>query len=160
LTLAFAVFPLTPLRPEQVGRSLQQAASLEPPGPRPNVVSRVRRLQWEIRFIDEYGSLGEHEFDERAETIPHSMQRLHGRYVAEKSRADWLSSVGRIADMSPDDAACLEACSLVCLTRPPQLEEREHFLPQLREAKGTRRARVVEDIFWTFLNSPEFGWNH
>jgi hypothetical protein len=62
--------------------------------------------------------------------------------------------------MSPDDATCLEACYLVCLTRPPEPEEREHFLPQLRAAKGTERRRVIEDVFWTLLNSPEFSWNH
>jgi hypothetical protein len=62
--------------------------------------------------------------------------------------------------MAPDDLACLETCYLVCLGRRPTREEQEHFLPQLRGAGRGDRPRVVEDIFWTLFNSPEFAWNH
>jgi hypothetical protein len=160
LAREWAVFPLVQLRPEQLSRSLQQAASIRPLSPDENVIGRIRREIWVRKFVEEYGPLGENEFDERTATIPQTVHRMHGQATREKSRAQSSSAAGRIAAMAPDDLACLETCYLVCLARRPTREEQEHFLPQLRGAGRGDRPRVVEDIFWTLFNSPEFAWNH
>ena len=85
---------------------------------------------------------------------------MQGRFVRESSRANWSHAAGQIAVMSTDSTACLEACYLVCLGRRPTSKEQQHFLSEF-EGRGLKaKARVVEDIFWTLFNSPEFGWNH
>jgi hypothetical protein len=156
LSALWAVFPLTLLRPEQLGLSLEQAASLSALRAGESVVTRVRREQWMRRFIEQYGAFGENELDERTDSIPQVMHRMHGRITREKSRAEWTSAAGRIASLAPSDAECLETCYLVCLTPP----EQEHFLASLKTAGARNRARVVEDIFWTLFNASEFGWSH
>jgi hypothetical protein len=62
--------------------------------------------------------------------------------------------------MAASNHDCLEACYLVCLTRRPTEEEQNHFLAQLGQPRGSSRHQVIEDIFWTLFNSPEFSWNH
>jgi hypothetical protein len=102
--------------------------------------------------------MGEPE-EEAASTIPQTAQRLVGRYTRELSKATPLSAPGRIA-LSGDAAACLENCYLACLTRRPTPDERAHFLAQLRPAGWNQRKQIVEDIYWTLFNSPEFCWSH
>ena len=41
-----------------------------------------------------------------------------------------------------------------------ELEEREYFHAQFREANFNAKGRLVEDSFWTLFNSPEFAWSH
>jgi hypothetical protein len=156
----WAVFPLSPLRPEQLARSFEQASSLRPLPAGASVFTRTRRELWMRKFIDQYGSLGENELEEQTDSISHVLQRMQGRFTRDQSRAGWTGAAGRIAAIAPDDVACLETCYLVCLTRRPGVAEREHFLAQLRDARLKNRSRVVEDLFWTLFNAPEFGWNH
>jgi hypothetical protein len=66
----------------------------------------------------------------------------------------------RIAAVAQDDAECVDACFLVCLTRRPTTEERTHFVNQLKGSSRKERLRIVEDIFWSMLNCSEFAWNH
>lgn len=157
---AWAVFPLVPLRPEQLARALEQVESLRPLQYHQGVVTRIRREKWLRKFIEQYGSLGENELDEQTDSISRAIHRMHSRFTLEKSRASWTNAAGRIAATAPSDAVCLETCYLVCLTRRPIDAEREYFLVQLREAGAKNRQQVVEDLFWTLLNAPEFGWNH
>lgn len=156
---AWGVFPLTSLRPEQLARSFEQTASLHPLKADENVVTRVRREIFLRKFVSDYGSFGENELDEHTDSIPQTIHRMHSRFTRDASRAGWTNTVGRIAVTAPSAAACLETCYLVCLTRRSTDAERDHFLTQFRESRSNR-SRVVEDIFWTLMNSPEFGWNH
>lgn len=156
----WALFPLVSLRPEQLRWSLEQAASLQALRADSVGLMRIRRKYWLVRFIPEYGGLGENEMDDQTENIPHTVERLLGQPVSRAARPGWTSAAGRIAAMSPDAATCLEACYLTCLTRRPTAGEQAHFLPRFEQAKGQPRARLVEDLFWTLFNSPEFSWNH
>lgn len=156
----WAVFPLARLRPEQVARSLEQAASLRALRADENVSIRVRRELWMRKVLDPQGSLGEDELAEQTDSISRAIQRMQGPFTREKSRAGWTNAVGRISAIAPDDKTCLETCYLVCLSRRPTAVEREHFLTRFRDAGARNRARVVEDLFWTLFNSPEFSWNH
>lgn len=156
---AWAVFPVTELGPQQMIRSMQQAANVrtlraEDSG----TYTSIRRYERQSRFVEEYGAAGDAE-DAQASTIPHTVQRLKGNYTRQFSDASLLTAAGRIAVMSSDAASCLENCYLACLTRRPTPDERDHFLPQL-QVKLKRRLLAVEDIYWTLFNSAEFCWNH
>lgn len=66
----------------------------------------------------------------------------------------------RIAQQVGDDNRAIETAYLVTLSRKPSPAEVEHFQALLRDKQDQGRATVLEDIFWTLLNSTEFSWNH
>jgi hypothetical protein len=111
-------------------------------------------------FSDQYGSLGELELDQQSSSVQQAIVRMTGRFTQQSIRSDPRHATTRIASMAQDDATCVEACFLVCLTRRPTAEETSHFVNQLRGVRRNERFRVVEDIFWSMLNCSEFAWNH
>jgi hypothetical protein len=110
--------------------------------------------------VNEYGDLGENELDEHPGTVPQALLRMNGEFTNESLQSGFVNSSGRIARFAGSEELCLETCYLICLSRRPTDEERDHFLPQLREAKKDQRVQVVEDLYWGLFNSPEFSWNH
>ncbi len=156
----WAVFPLTRLRPEQVIGSMLQAASLKTIDQNSHLLVRAIRFFHENEFVEEYGDLGENELDERSGTIPQALLRMNGRLSQKAVEADLFSSSARIASMAGSDKLCLETTYLVCLSRRPTPAEQQYFLAQLHETTGKKRQKMVEDIFWSLLNSPEFSWDH
>jgi hypothetical protein len=72
----------------------------------------------------------------------------------------FFSACGRISNLCTTNEDALEAAYFVCLTRQPSAEEREHFLELLGDRTDNQRNPIIEDIFWTLFNSPEFSWNH
>jgi hypothetical protein len=162
LEQSWAVFPITQLTAPQLMRSLQQSSSV--------ATVRVRQeastyaYMWNREHMrqsaERYGESGDMNEVHQAGSIPQAVQRLVGPAFRKGAKASLQSAAGRIAAAAPDSAACIDACYLVCLTRRPTDEERDYFSAQLEEARPGARHRVVEDIFWTLLNSPEFCWNH
>ena len=67
---AWAVFPMTRLRPEQVAGALFQAASLTTLGPQSHWFIRLVTYTGRNDFVRRYGDTGEDEFDARGGTIP------------------------------------------------------------------------------------------
>ncbi len=156
----WAVFPLVRLRPDQVIGSMLQAASVKTIDRNSHLFVRVIRFARENDFIKEYGDPGEDELNQQAGTVPQALLRMNGKLAREIIQAGPISASGRIASLASTDEKCLETCYLVCLTRRPTEAERTHFLAQLQAAKGKERTRVVEDVYWSLFNSPEFSWNH
>lgn len=155
----WAVFPITELTPQQMIRSMQQAAAVNTLRAEDSFTfTAIRRYEKQFRFVDDYGIAGDAE-DAQASTIPHTVQRLHGNYTRQFSDSGLLSAPLRISAMSSDASACLDNSYLACLSRRPTTAERAHFLPQL-SGKLNRRTNAVEDIYWTLFNSAEFCWNH
>lgn len=156
----WAAFPLTRLRPEQVIGSMLQAASLKTADRNSHLLFRAIRMVREIDFVREYGDLGDDELKDRAGTIPQALLRMNGRFSRETSEANLANASGRISGMAPGADRCLELCFLVCLTRRPTPDEAAALRPMLEDIPDNRRAQVVEDIYWSLFNSPEFSWNH
>ena len=156
----WAAFPLTRLRPEQVIGSMLQASSIKTVDQNSHWSNRAVRFFRELDFVKEYGDLGEDELTERTGTIPQALLRMNSSFAVEWTKGTPFIAAGRIAGMAPGDEACLDLCFLVCLTRRPTPEERSLMRRQLEVAKGDDRSRVVEDIFWSIFNGPEFCWEH
>ena len=156
----WAAFPISRLRPEQVIGSMLQASSLKTLDQKSHWTMRAVRFFRELDFVKEYGDLGDDELTERAGTIPQALLRMNSDFAAEWTKSTILSAAGRISGMSPDDEICLDNCFLVCLTRHPTAEERATMIKQLEGTTGDIRSNLVEDIFWTLFNSPEFCWEH
>jgi len=158
----FAVFPMTRLRPEQWIGAMQQSGNIKTVDARSHLLHRFLKVVRTNDFVKEYGDLGENELEERTGTIPQALLRMNGQLSRELSKPDVFTSAGRIAAMASSDEKCLETTYLVCLTRRPGAEEKQHFMAQFNEAKAKDQGRdkVIEDIFWTLFNSPEFSWNY
>jgi hypothetical protein len=159
---SWAVFPITQLSSQQLMRSLQQASSIKTVRIREesSTYTYVRSRELMRQATERYGETGDMNELRQTGSINQAVARLAGSDFAQASAANSQTAAGRISAMASSTADCLSACYLVCLTRRPVDVERRHFLPQLDEAQSGTQHRIVEDIFWTLFNSPEFNWNH
>ncbi|MFO0961185.1 MAG: hypothetical protein U0800_27710, partial [Isosphaeraceae bacterium] len=157
---AWAAFPMTPLRPEQVAGSLFQVGS---------ITTFDRESPWPVRlvryissndFVRRYGDLGEDEFGVRSGTIPQRLLLMNGDLIREATKDELFKATTRIAEQAPDDPSAVEVAFLTVLTRRPTPEESEYFAGRLGGATGPPRRERLSDLFWTLLNTTEFSWNH
>jgi len=160
LTRAWALFPMTRLRPEQVAGSLFQAGSVETIDRDSHVLVRLTRSFGLSNFVQRYGDTGQDEFSEGSGTIPQRLLLMNGDAVSERTKGGIFNASQRIGFFAPDDRAAVEVAYLTVLTRRPTPEESSHFAGRLGNSKfRTRRARMA-DLFWTLINATEFSWNH
>lgn len=158
---AFASFPLTRLRPEQVGGAILQTAKLKTIDAHSHVLVRVIRHFEQGDFLKRYGDAGEDEFARSGGTIPQRLVLMNGKLVHERTKEDLImNSATRIAAVAPDDETALETAYLTVLSRRPTSEEREYFVGQMKERANVGRVGLMSDLFWTLINSTEFSWNH
>ena len=157
---AWAAFPLTRLRPEQVIGSVLQAASLETINQQSHLLVRILRATGEKEFVQRYGDPGEDEFDGHAGTIPQRLLLMNGRIVHERTKEDLFNATSRIAWLAPNDSRAVQTAYLAVLTRRPTAEEAEHFQKRLAGTKERERQQRLTDLYWALLNNTEFSWNH
>ncbi len=157
---AWAVFPLTRLRPEQVAGSILQASNLRTIDADSHVVARVIRHFQQKDFVTRFGDLGRDEFDEFSGTIPQRLILMNGQLVHERTKEDLVfNAATRIGTVTKNHRTAVETAYLAVLTRRPSPEELRHFTERLRSGTGKRAERMA-DLYWTLLNSTEFSWNH
>jgi hypothetical protein len=157
---AWAVFPMTRLRPEQVAGSVFQGATLSTIGPESSWVVRLVAYTSRNDFVRRYGDAGEDEFDPRGGTIPQRLLLMNGNLVRDKVKPDLFNATLRIAQQARDDRQAIEAAYLTVLTRRPSEEELAHFRARLASAQGDARGERLADLMWALMNSTEFSWNH
>ncbi|HMC12221.1 MAG TPA: DUF1553 domain-containing protein [Pirellulaceae bacterium] len=158
---AWAVFPLSRLRPEQISGSLIQAASLKTIDGQAHVVTRIAMFGQTNQFVERYGDLGEDEFTARGSTIPQRLLMMNGNLVKERTQPNPLVSAStRIATLTGKPETQVEAAYLAILTRRPTAEESQHFVARLKDRENRNRQQALEDLYWTLANSTEFSWNH
>jgi hypothetical protein len=158
---AWAVFPLSRLRPEQMAASLIQASSLKTINGQAHVLMRIAMYGQTNQFVQRYGDLGEDEFTDRGSTIPQRLLMMNGNLVKERTQPNPLVSAStRIAMLNAKPEKQVEAAYLAVLTRRPTPEESQHFIARLGDREERSRVQAVEDLYWTLVNSTEFSWNH
>jgi hypothetical protein len=157
---AWAAFPMTRLRPEQVAGAVFQAASLTTLGPQSHWFARLVVSTGRNDFVRRYGDTGEDEFDARAGTIPQRLLLMNGQIVRDRIKGDFFNASARIAGLAPGDRAAVEAAYLAVLTRRPTPEEATHFTGRLAGTSGDERKDRLSDLYWIMMNSTEFSWNH
>lgn len=156
----WAVFPLIRLRSEQIVGAMLQASSIKTVDQNTHFLIRFQKYFQQNDFVQEYGDMGTNELESKPGTIPQALMRMNGNLPNEMLKTNAINAAGRISGLSESNETCLEACYLVCLTRRPTKMEQKYFLQQLEGANQNQRARMIEDIFWSLFNSPEFAWNH
>ncbi len=155
------LFPLTRLRPEQVGGSIIQSASLETVDADSHILSRIIRVLHQGEFIKRYGDAGEAEFEAKSGTIPQRLTLMNGKLVHERTEKNpIMNAATRIGFLAANDETAVETAYLAVLTRRPTSEEMDHFKERLSGTKKDDRANAMQDLYWALLNSTEFAWNH
>jgi hypothetical protein len=156
----WAVFPLTRLRPEQVGGAVLQASSVETIDRGSHILTRIAFAGDENEFVKRYGDVGEDEFSCRPGTIPQRLLLMNGKTVYQRTEEGPFTAAGLIAGLAPTDQAAIETAYLTVLTRRPTPAEAAHFEHRLAGTQGGERHQRLSDLFWTLVNSTEFSWNH
>ena len=157
---AWAVFPITPLRPEQVVGAVTQTAYLTTVDGESNILVRLAKSLGEADFVKRYGDGGEAELDPHAGTIPQRLLLMNGEMVEKHVKPTLFNASMRVATQAPDDRAAVEVAYLTVLTRKPTPDESAHFAKALAGTKGDARKDRVSDLFWSLINATEFSWNH
>jgi hypothetical protein len=157
---SWALFPLTRLRPDQVGGAIFQSGSLRTVGAQSHWFVRLVSFTGRNDFVRRYGDTGEDEFDSRGGTIPQRLLLSNGEVVRERTKDDFFTAASQIAELAPDDAKAVEAAFLAVLTRRPTNEEATHFATRLKATSGKERKARLADLYWSLLNTTEFSWNH
>jgi hypothetical protein len=158
---AWTVFPLVRLRPEQVAGGIGQTASVRTINADVSYSVRQQQQQDILSFVKRYGDTGEDEFEDRGGTITQRLLMMNGNFVKDRTRSsDGANAAARIAAIAEDDEDAVQITYLCVLTRLPSKTERDHFILALHGVSAEQRERVLEDLFWTLINSTEFSWNH
>ena len=160
---AWASFPITRLRPEQIVGSVLQAGSLGTIDYQSHIFVRIARAAGQNEFVQRYGDTGEDEFADHGGTIPQRLLLMNGDLVKEKSEGGklGLGATAEIARLASSEEKAVETAYLATLTRRPTSDEAKHFTARLCEVEpDMSRKERVEDLFWTLINSTEFSWNH
>ncbi len=158
---AWAVFPITRLRPEQVVGSLLQSASLRTIDHQSHILVRFARAIGQREFVERYGDAGEEELLPQGGTIPQRLLLMNGDLVEKKTKDSLLgNAASQIATLAPDDQTAVEVAYWCCLTRRPTPKESAHFQARLQGTSGADRRERLGDLYWALINSTEFSWNH
>ncbi len=159
---AWAAYPVTRLRPEQIIGSINQASSLSTLNADSHVLTRLITFGETNEFLKRYGDAGEDEFSMDGGTIPQRLLMMNGNLVTERTNDNFVRNAAtRIAQLSPNHETGVEMAFLCVLTRRPTDQELEHFVTKLEsdEVQSNRR-QDFEDIYWALMNCTEFAWNH
>src|SRR6185437_318976 len=156
---AWAVFPLSRLRPDQMIGGVLQASSVSTLDAESHILARLARYGQRNDFVKRYGDTGEDEFDGHGGTIPQRLLMMNGSLIREKIKEGPFTASTQVGWMSSDDAHAVEAAYLTVLTRRPTPAEAEYFERFLAEPDLKPNQRL-EDLFWSLINSTEFSWNH
>jgi hypothetical protein len=158
---AWAAFPLTRLRPEQVIGAVLQSASLATIDYDSNILVRIARFAGQNEFVERYGDSGADEFEPHGGTTPQRLLMMNGDAIHGSTRNNLLgNAASQIAALAPDDATAVETALLAVLTRRPTQREATHFAARLEGASGDKRKERLGDLYWSLLNTTEFSWNH
>lgn len=155
---AWALFPVTRLRPEQVAGCVIQASRVKTVDAEGSFIVELQKLLESNEFVKRYGDNGVDEFDLDAVTITQRLLMLNGKLVDEHvSENPILNACTQITMFATTDEKAVEAAYLASLNRLPSAAEKSLFVKRLEE---NPKRQAMEDMFWVLLNSSELGWNH
>ena len=159
---AWAAFPVTRLRPEQMAGSVIQAASLSTIDAETHVLFRIKRDIDVGNFVKRYGDSGEDNFEDAGGTIPQRLLLMNGNMITTNTGNNPLVNAStRISMLAPDNATAVEAAYLSIFTRRPTAAEKTYFTGLLSTSKSANaRSTAMSDLCWTLMNATEFSWNH
>jgi hypothetical protein len=158
---AWAIFPITQLRPEQMAATVHQACRLKTIDASSSILSQLEMFGGVNEFTAAYGSRGEDEFAEQSVTVPQRLLMMNGNYLSERiGNNPIMNASTRIAGLAKDDATAVQTAFLSTLNRPADEQEQAYFVERIAGKRGEERSSKLSDLYWVLLNSSEFQWNH
>ena len=158
---AWALFPVSQLRPEQMAAAVHQACRLKTIDASSSILSQLELYGGVNDFTKAYGSRGEDEFFEQSVTIPQRLLMMNGQFLSERiDNNPIMNAATRISGLARDDQTAVSTAFLSTLNRPATAQELEVFTQRLERKRGEARSRELGNLFWVLLNSSEFQWNH
>jgi hypothetical protein len=158
---AWAVFPMSQLRPEQMAAAVHQACRLKTIDASSSILSQLELYGGVNDFTKAYGSRGEDEFFEQSVTIPQRLLMMNGQFLSERiDNNPIMNAATRISGLARDDQTAVSTAFLSTLNRPATAQELEVFTQRLKGKRNEARSRELGNLFWVLLNSSEFQWNH
>ena len=154
---ALAVFPLTRLRPDQMAGAISQATSLRPIDRTAHIFMQLQKFGEAAQFVGRYGDPGENEFEQSGETVTQKLLMFNGEMV-NSHIGEGIYSSAHIAQISPDTETAIQTVFLSALSRPPSEEEIDYFVEQFKSNADMKHN--ISQLYWSLINSLEFGWNH
>jgi hypothetical protein len=159
---AWAAFPMTRLRPDQIAGSMIQATSLKTIDAESHILVKLGRFTEQNEFVKRYGDAGEDEFGTQAGTIPQRLLMMNGKLMHERIKDNLFVNAApqltAVAAKKPD--LIVETAYLGVFGRRPSEAEAAHFVSELSGLSQKAMHRAVADLFWTLMNTTEFAWNH
>ncbi len=158
---AWAVFPLTQLRPDQVASSIIQSCRLAAIDNNSSIFLQLKAFGDGQEFLRRFGDRGEDEFDSDPVTITQRLLMMNGNMVSDRTRVDFVDNAAtRIATLVKDDDEAIDLVFLTILNRHPTTSEVDVFKSHIADKRGNVRSQGMADIAWAMMNSTEFSWNH
>ena len=159
---AWAAFPMTRLRPDQIAGSMIQATSLKTIDAESHVLLKFGRFTQQNEFVKRYGDAGEDEFGTQAGTIPQRLLMMNGKLVHERIKDNlFVNAAPQLAAVAGEKPELIvETAYLGVFGRRPSEAEAAHFVAELSGHSQKALQRAVADLFWTLMNTTEFAWNH
>lgn len=158
---AWAVFPLTQLRPEQVATSIHQACRTKTVDEASNIVSRLEKFGYVNDFTQGFGDRGEDEFIGQSVTVTQRLLMMNGSLVNDRVAPNPITNASsRIGMLAPTDTKAIEVAFLATMNRLPTGAEQSELCEYLKNTRGDDRGEAMADVYWMLLNSTEFLWNH
>jgi hypothetical protein len=152
---------LRPMTPEQLFDSLIVATAAHRSGGDGGREADARRREWLNQFVVAFQNDEENEGVFQG-TIPQALMMMNGELMARATDADSGGILSQIIEQSQRQRRPAEylvnRLYLAALSRPPtaaELRRAGGFFTSFPDTKG-----VVEDLFWSLLNSGEFILNH
>ena len=173
----YALGRVRALMPEQIMRSVIEAASLEespmmgmnprdakgpagggkkkrgPKGDAAQMLLMRLTAQFRTTFEDDEGG----EAVEFAGTIPSALMMMNSQVIAAGTTAGRMNGFGEMLAKHPSPDAKVRAIFLSCLSRMPSASEASRWMSHVTKGAGTTG---YEDLMWTLLNTSEFLFNH
>jgi hypothetical protein len=158
---AWALFPVSQLRPEQMAAAVHQACRLKTIDASSSILSQLELYGGVNDFTKAYGSRGEDEFFEQSVTIPQRLLMMNGQFLSERiDNNPIMNAATRISGLARDDQTAVSTAFFSTLNRPATAQELEVFTQRLEGKRNEARSRELGNLFWVLLNSSEFQWNH
>ncbi|MCA8982588.1 MAG: DUF1549 domain-containing protein [Planctomycetaceae bacterium] len=158
-SLAFACATPTRLRSDQIFDAIMQLAGPQvglgrPGAGRPGMEGRGGRFNPKRQFADLFGFDPSTPQDEVQETIPQALFMMNSSLIEALVSARGNTALARLLRQSDDDEYVLRQLYLMTLSREPT--DRELQICQEYFLDVRNRTEVLEDIYWSLLNSSEF----
>jgi Protein of unknown function (DUF1553)/Protein of unknown function (DUF1549) len=157
----FSHMALKPMNPEQLFDSLLTATSAHKTGAAEG--SEAKRDAWLRQFVTTFANDEEGESNNFQGTIPQALMMMNGELMANATGGKSGSFLANVLQASQRGTGnpynfVVSRMYFAALGRPPSRHEMARSHEFLASSPDT--IQIMEDIFWSLLNSNEFVLNH